>query len=678
MNVTLVNYTQNAKELLILSKNTRHLSSDTRLDDVFAMTDEEKDQEIGYIFNTISSSWEFVNYTFLLQNVSRQFCLEKGSKIITKVNHKSARKRDDKSFHLRGAKKVEDIVVGDEVMSFNIETSEKEWDKVIFTSKHMSNDWYSVEFSNSNGIKCTNEHPFYIVNRIGGINFKPKWISAEDLKIGDQAVQIKYLGYGSRTKSRGVSLSERCGSDTAEKIKNSISRSNSRTYKERFGGDADAEALKRTKHLKGRTYEEILGSETAKRLKEKRVADTKIQHRNNPNLSDGLAESARSRWKSNRSEMIDMCRLARSASILKNPTKKSSSEDKLDDILQSEFQGEFLYTGNGAEGVQIGFRVPDFININGKKKIIELFGCWWHGCKRCFPNKKRKDHKYDNVIFDDYNKFGFDCLVIWEHEMNDVNALKDKIRTFIHNPDVELVEIKSIERSDISRYSFNIETEKNHNFFVYGILTHNTHQLVRHRIGTSFAQQSLRVSSAESFSYFIPDSVENDQWQATLYGAAMANTQDSYNLLLHKGTDIQDARCILPIGICTNILLGINLRALSLLMETRLCVRAQGEFQQAAMFMKSLVAEVHPWADKVLLPHCVLKGRCQFPNFDCPLSRKHKHLRPVETDLNKNVENDWKVLMDKNYCPQPEQKGGERCKNLILDAEETRNQAILE
>ena len=197
----------------------------------------------------------------------------------------------------------------------------------------------------------------------------------------------------------------------------------------------------------------------------------------------------------------------------------------------------------------------------------------------------------------------------------------------------------------------------NYVFLLQDVTRAFTHQLCRHRVGTSFAQESLRVSPQESFSYLIPDGIEDDGFQLRLYETAMDNIQESYNLLLGKGADVQDARGVLPTNICTNILLGINLRALALLMETRLCVRAQGEFQQAALWMRDLVLEVHPWIPyRVLMPACISKGVCQFPRFTgCILKNKYLHLGQTKDDLNKEVVGDWEKLIEKGYSPQPKQ-----------------------
>jgi len=73
MRVTLLNYTQNAKELLIFTKSTRLKMSPDLMNDINLMSEEDKLSELHYMSNTIPSSWEFVDYTFLIEDVSRAF-----------------------------------------------------------------------------------------------------------------------------------------------------------------------------------------------------------------------------------------------------------------------------------------------------------------------------------------------------------------------------------------------------------------------------------------------------------------------------------------------------------------------------------------------------------------------------------------------------------------------------
>ena len=61
-------------------------------------------------------------------------------------------------------KNIEDIVEGDEVLSFNESTLENEVKKVIGTKKPIHNDMVKYVFANQTEIVCTFDHPFYVGN----------------------------------------------------------------------------------------------------------------------------------------------------------------------------------------------------------------------------------------------------------------------------------------------------------------------------------------------------------------------------------------------------------------------------------------------------------------------------------------------------------------------------------
>lgn len=74
MKVTLLSYTPNARELLLLTKQTRLTKSvQDSLEDIQNWSEERKQSELDYMLKTIQSSWEFVDYTFLIEGVSRAF-----------------------------------------------------------------------------------------------------------------------------------------------------------------------------------------------------------------------------------------------------------------------------------------------------------------------------------------------------------------------------------------------------------------------------------------------------------------------------------------------------------------------------------------------------------------------------------------------------------------------------
>ncbi len=104
--------------------------------------------------------------------------------------------------------------------------------------------------------------------------------------------------------------------------------------------------------------------------------------------------------------------------------KPNKLETQMDSLLQEHFPDEWRYVGDGQ--VIIGGLCPDFINYNGQKKIIEVFGDYWHD-----PTKRRLRPNYtEEGRRETYSQFGFEMLVIWEHEFEDPVEVVEKISSF--------------------------------------------------------------------------------------------------------------------------------------------------------------------------------------------------------------------------------------------------------
>lgn len=73
MKVTLISYTPDAAELLLFTKSTRLTMSPGLMDEIRSWSDEKKMAELEYMANTIPSSWEFIDYVFLVEGVSRAY-----------------------------------------------------------------------------------------------------------------------------------------------------------------------------------------------------------------------------------------------------------------------------------------------------------------------------------------------------------------------------------------------------------------------------------------------------------------------------------------------------------------------------------------------------------------------------------------------------------------------------
>jgi hypothetical protein len=86
-------------------------------------------------------------------------------------------------------KNIEDVVEGDEVLSFNESTLENEIKKVIGTKKPIHNDMVKYVFANQTEIVCTFDHPFY-VNDLELASFTP-FLTNKRYEIEKEVKQIK-------------------------------------------------------------------------------------------------------------------------------------------------------------------------------------------------------------------------------------------------------------------------------------------------------------------------------------------------------------------------------------------------------------------------------------------------------------------------------------------------------
>ena len=100
--------------------------------------------------------------------------------------------------------------------------------------------------------------------------------------------------------------------------------------------------------------------------------------------------------------------------------KPNKPEKVLKALLNILLPKEYKFVGDG-EIILGGFN-PDFINCNGQKKIIELYGDYWHN---------RKDAiKRDKLRLIAYKNYGYKTLIIWEHELKDLEKVNNKVLEF--------------------------------------------------------------------------------------------------------------------------------------------------------------------------------------------------------------------------------------------------------
>jgi G:T-mismatch repair DNA endonuclease (very short patch repair protein) len=107
--------------------------------------------------------------------------------------------------------------------------------------------------------------------------------------------------------------------------------------------------------------------------------------------------------------------------------KPNKPEKFLDNLFQQFFPNQIKYIGDGRDKDSIvSGRCPDFIFTDGQKKIIEFNGDYWHGEK--ITGRTKEEEEQQRIAH--FAKEGYQTLIIWEHELEDIDILQKKIFEF--------------------------------------------------------------------------------------------------------------------------------------------------------------------------------------------------------------------------------------------------------
>jgi len=105
--------------------------------------------------------------------------------------------------------------------------------------------------------------------------------------------------------------------------------------------------------------------------------------------------------------------------------KPTKPEQTLIAIVE-KYNLPYEYTGDGKVFV-MGY-CPDFMNVNGEKKILEVFGRVFHDPIKSFRQIPLQ-HTWEGRMAL-FQSFGWDCLIIWDDELdNEINVVQ-RIRKF--------------------------------------------------------------------------------------------------------------------------------------------------------------------------------------------------------------------------------------------------------
>ena len=164
-------------------------------------------------------------------------------------------------------------------------------------------------------------------------------------------------------------------------------------------------------------------------------------------------------------------------------------------------------------------------------------------------------------------------------------------------------------------------------FGISGVSRTLSHQLVRHRAGVAFDQQSQRYVTFKNAATMLPQTIaEADPDVRGAYEGAIDGAMSLYGDLVGAGIPAEDARFVFPNATRTNLVMTTNLRALIHMSGLRLCTMAQWEIRRLFQQIRHEIFSVSPFLGSFLAPKCVPLGYCdEMGNRDghCPI-RPHK------------------------------------------------------
>lgn len=133
-----------------------------------------------------------------------------------------------------------------------------------------------------------------------------------------------------------------------------------------------------------------------------------------------------------------------------------------------------------------------------------------------------------------------------------------------------------------------------------------SHEIVRHRIA-SYSQESTRycnyanekygeqitcIDIASGFKYDLNN--ENDRKKYDIWVNAMKNSEESYFKMIELGASPQEARCVLPNSLKTEIVATMNIRGWRNFFKLRTAKAAHPQFREIACMLLQVFAKNYP------------------------------------------------------------------------------------
>lgn len=189
--------------------------------------------------------------------------------------------------------------------------------------------------------------------------------------------------------------------------------------------------------------------------------------------------------------------------------------------------------------------------------------------------------------------YGRMCYRSWEPGMNpNVTKVREGNDRYIAN-------IISSKHGSVLEHAFT-------NWIFADVSRVFTHELVRHRVGTAFSQESLRYVRLEDLGLWMPPEVEDDPYMKQLFEETFTSLGD-LQLKMAKHLDLDNSkdfhrkkvmtsamRRIAPDGLATSIGMSMNFRSLRHLIELRTSNGAEVEIRQVFNRVAEIAKEKWP------------------------------------------------------------------------------------
>jgi len=130
-------------------------------------------------------------------------------------------------------------------------------------------------------------------------------------------------------------------------------------------------------------------------------------------------------------------------------------------------------------------------------------------------------------------------------------------------------------------------------FAIEGVSRALLAQITRHRT-FKFSVQSQRYVNGDAFSFIMPHNVTYKDYDNKV-SKILSDIWNLYDEMIAAGIEKEDARCILPNGTTTNLIVTADLRNFRHFLSERLCIHAQAEIRELADKMLEQVERIVPF-----------------------------------------------------------------------------------